>query len=154
MIKAHKRAYLEAMGFDVWVTKPPPPEWDRLVVNSGQGSTLLVSALPEHSASKLGGDIVRAIGGDPVWAWADPQGSSNNPRLEEVVRDGLFTRVIVFGAEMAERLFGPRVPAVVISSAVDVVADIEELATRGTAKQALWGFLKPGSGGTGENTTP
>ena len=154
MIETQKRAYLEAMGFDVWVIQPPPPEWDRLVVNAGQGSTLLVSELPEHCTSKLAGDIVRAIGGDPVWAWPDPEGSSNKPRLEEVVRDGLFTRVVIFGTEMAEHLFGPKVPDIIVSSAVKVVGDIEELATRGTAKQTLWRFLKPGSGGTGGNIAP
>lgn len=154
MIEARKQAYLEAMGFEIWVAKPPPPEWDRLLVRPGQGSTLLVCSSPEQCTSLLGGDINRAIGGDPVWAWPDPAGSPDSPRLEEVVRDGLFTRVIVFGEKAADRMFGSRVPAVVISSAVSVVADIEELAIRGTAKQALWAILQQGSATGGKSIKP
>lgn len=154
MIKPRKQAYLEAMGFDIWVAKPPQPEWDRLIVRPGQGSTLLVCSSSEYCTSILGGDVVRAIGAEPVWAWPDPLGSPDSPRLEEVVRDGLFTRVIVFGEKVAERLFGSRVPAIIISSAVSVAGDIEELAIRGTAKQALWALLKQGSGTSGKNTTP
>lgn len=154
MIEARKQAYLEAMGFDIWVAKPPPPEWDRLLVRPGQGSTLLVCSSAEQCNSVLGGDIARATGADPVWAWPDPAGSPDSPRLEEVVRDGLFTRVIVFGEKTADRMFGSRVPAIIISSAVSVVAGIEELAIRGTAKQALWVILKQGSATAGKSTTP
>lgn len=154
MIEPRRQAYLEAMGFDVWVAKPPPPEWDRLLVRPGQGSTLLVCTAPEQCTSALGEDITRTIGGDPVWAWPDPAGSPDSPRLEEVVRDGLFTRVIVFGKQTSDRLFDSGVPAVIISSAVSVAADIEELAIRGTAKQALWAILKQASGTSGKSTTP
>ena len=154
MIDPRRQAYLEAMGFDVWVAKPPPPEWDRLLVRPGQGSTLLICTGPDQCDSALGEDITRAIGGDPVWAWPDPAGSPDSPRLDDVVRDGLFTRVIVFGEQVSGQLFDSGVPAVIISSAVSVVADIEELATRGTAKQALWATLKQGSGAGGNSTTP
>lgn len=154
MIEARKQAYLEAMGFDIWVAKPPPPEWDRLIVRPGQGSTLLVCSSSEQCASLLGGDITRAIGSDPVWAWPDPAGSQDSPRLEEVVRDGLFTRVIVFGEKAADRMFGSRVPDVIISSVVSVAADIEELEIRGTAKQALWAILQQGSAPSSKDTTP
>ena len=142
MIEAGKRAYLEAMGFDVWVARPPEPELDRLVIGPGQGSTLLLCSAPEHSASKLGGDIARILGGDPVWAWPDPEGSPERPRLEQAVANSLFTQVIVFGEETAHLLFGKDVPDVVVSSAVTVAADFEELATRGTAKQKLWSAVR------------
>jgi hypothetical protein len=149
MIETRKQAYLEAMGFDVWVARPPEPERDRLVVGPGQGSTLLVCSGPEHSASKLGGDIARLLGGDPVWAWPDPEGDAERPRLEQAVKDALFTRVIVFGEQTARLLLGDSVPAVIVSSSVTVAADFEELATRGSAKQNLWtdiraqGLAKP-----------
>ena len=142
MIETRKRAYLEAMGFDVWVSRPPEPEPDRLVVGPGQGSTLLVCSGPEHSSSKLGGDISRILGGAPVWAWPDTEGSAERPSLEQAVTDSLFTRVIVFGAETARLLLGKNVPEVIVSSTVAVAADFEELATRGTAKQELWSLIR------------
>lgn len=148
MIEPRRRAYLEALGFDVWVARPPPPEWDRLVVGPGQGSTLLVCASPEQSASRLAGDIARAVGGDPAWAWPDPEGSSESPGLEDAVKDGLFTRVVVFGESNAKQLFGGEAPAVVFSAQVGLATDIDELATRGTAKQQLWKLLKQDAPGT------
>lgn len=142
MIEARKQAYLEAMGFDVWVARPPQAEQDRLVLGPGQGSTLLVCSASEHTASKLAGDIARVLGGDPVWAWLDPEGNPEQPRLEQAVADSLFTRVIVFGEDTARCLFGKDVPALIVSSSVTVTADFEELATRGTAKQKLWSVIR------------
>lgn len=148
MIEPRKQAYLEAMGFDVWVAKPPAPEPDRLVVGPGQGSTLLVCANPEQCASRLGADIVRAIGGDPVWAWPDPEGTPDSPRLEDVVQDNLYTRVFVFGAKTSERLSGRAAPGIIASATVSVIPDMDELATRGTVKQEFWGLLKQDLTGT------
>lgn len=142
MIEPRKRAYLEAMGFDVWVAKPPEPQRDRLVVGPGQGSTLLVCASPEQCATRLGGDIVRAVGGDPVWAWPDPEGNPDGPRIADAVKDSLFTQVFIFGSETAGLLFGQDAPATIVSAAVEVVADIGELETRGTAKQQFWTSMK------------
>ncbi len=136
------------MGFDVWVARPPAPAGDRLLVGPGQGSTLLVCASPEQSAGRLAGDIARAVGGDPVWAWPDPEGRQESPRLEEAVRDGLFTRVVVFGKDAARQLLGRETPAVLVSARVALAADIDELAIRGTAKQELWSILSRDSGGT------
>ena len=141
MIEARKQAYLEAMGFDVWVARPPQAEQDRLVLGPGQGSTLLVCSASEHTASKLAGDIARVLGGDPVWAWLDPEGNPEQPRLEQAVADSLFTRVIVFGASLAERLFGGAAPAVLLTSSVSVADGLDELAVRGTAKRELWALL-------------
>ncbi|MGD8346475.1 MAG: hypothetical protein PVI83_04475, partial [Lysobacterales bacterium] len=81
MNEARRRAYLEAMGFDVWVQKPPPPLENRLVVGPGRGNTLLICATPELSASKLAADIARAVGGEPAWAWPDPEGRPESPDL-------------------------------------------------------------------------
>ena len=141
MMEARKRAYLQAMGFDVWVARPPAPLRDRLVVGPGQGSTLLVCPAPEDSATKLAADIVRSIGGDPAWAWPDPGGDPGNPDLEQAVAAGMFTRVIVFGDDTAARLFGGERPEVLGSSSIRIAAGLDELATRGTAKLALWRLL-------------
>jgi hypothetical protein len=61
--------------------------------------------------------------------------------LEDAVRDHLFTRVIVFGPSLAERLFGGAAPAVLLSSSVSVAGGLDELAVRGAAKRELWALL-------------
>ena len=141
MTEARRRAYLEALGFDVWVMKPPAPQWDRLVTGAGQGSVLLVCATSAEVASALSTDIARALGGDPVWAWPDPEGNPDTPCLEDAVRDRLFTRVIVFGADLAGRLFGGPAPEVLLSASVSIAGSLDELAVRGSAKRALWALL-------------
>jgi len=153
MIEPQKQAYLEAMGFDIWVARPPEPRWDRLALGPGQGSTLLVCPSPQHTSSRLAGDIARILGGDPVWAWPDPEGSPEMPSLEQAVEDRLFTQVVVFGEKAAARVFGKRVPDHVVSSAVLVAADLDELATRGTAKQALWSFLRQNGPASNESAS-
>lgn len=144
-----RQAYLDALGIDVWVARPPAPERDRLVVGPGQGSTLLVCSAAEESAGRLSGDIARALGAEPVWAWSDPDGQPDSPRLEDAVRNGLFTRVIVFGAPVAERLFGGATPAVLVSSEVSVVPAVEDLAVSGRAKQEFWELVRQGPGESG-----
>ena len=142
MTEARRRAYLEAMGFDVWERKPPPPIENRLVVGPGRGSTLLVCAKPELSASKLAADIARAIGDEPVWAWPDPEGLPHNPDLEQAVRDGLFTRVFIFGEKTRSRLVSADPVEVVASSRVLAVTDLEDIAVRGEAKRRLWQLIR------------
>mgnify|MGYP001554147382 FL=1 len=141
MNEARRRAYLEAMGYDVWVAKPPGPGPVRLVVGPGEGGDLLVCAAPDASGSKLAADIARALGNDPVWAWPDPDDDAARPTVDEAVADRLFTRLLVFGEELAHALFGPKAPDVLRSSAVRIVPGMDELAVRGSAKQALWRLI-------------
>jgi hypothetical protein len=148
MTETRRRAYLEAMDIDLWVRRPPPPEPDRLLLAAGKGSTLLVCASDEDRATPLAADIARAVGGDPNWAWPDPEGRAESPKLSQAIEDRLVTRVVVFGRPTAERLFGSEVPDVVVSATVSVAADFEELAIRGTAKQSLWALLQAAEGGT------
>ncbi len=145
MTEARRRAYLEAMGYDVWVARPPGPGPARLVVGPGVGGDLLVCASPDESSGKLAADISRALGGDPSWAWPDPNGENGGPTVEEAVADRLFTHLIVFGAELANALFGAQPPDVLGSSAVRVAPALDELAVRGTAKCAFWRLIGGGS---------
>lgn len=147
MIDPRKQAYLEAMGFDVWVARSSPATRDRLALAPGQGSTLLVCARAGDRETALAADIARAVGDDPSWGWPDPAGLPDAPTLEQAIGNGLITRVVVFGRETARQLLGADVPAVLKSSEVAVVADLDELATHGTAKQALWKLLDPGEAG-------
>lgn len=143
-IEARQRAYLEAMGFDVWLAKPPPPDWSRLVIGPGEGSTLLVCESPQASSTTMAGDITRALGNDPAWAWPDPDPTAGTP-LEEAIGNRLFTRLIVFGEDLAVKMFGGDVPSVMVSSSISVAPGLDELVVRGTAKQTLWRIIASGA---------
>ena len=51
MIESQRRAYLDAMGLDVWSIKPPQPEFDRLIFQPGEGSTLLICDAPRSNGN-------------------------------------------------------------------------------------------------------
>lgn len=153
MIEARRRAYLEAMGFDVWVARSPAQSMAQpmsqpglLVVGPGQGSTLLVCAAAAETASKFAADLTRALGGDPAWAWPDRDGRGDGGGeslgLEAAIGARLITRVVIFGADTARWLFDGAVPEVVASAAVLTLDGLEELAVRGAAKRALWQRLQ------------
>jgi len=141
-----RRAYLEAMGLDVWVARPPRPQRDRLLVCPGQGSTLLICQSAEESVTKLAGDIARALGQQLVWAWPDEAGMPDSPTVEQAVVQQLFTRIIVFGPALANQLFKGDIPQVLVSSMVSVTSGLDELAVNGTVKQAFWISLRRWSG--------
>jgi len=138
VIESQRRAYLDAMGFDLWSTKPPEPEFDRLLFQPGEGSTLLICDAPEATATRIAGDIVRALAGGVVWAWPDPEGSPQNPTLEQAVGQYLFTRVVLFGSGLARQVFRGDAPLVMGSASITVSDGLDELAVRGNAKQIFW----------------
>ena len=150
MNEARRRAYLEAMGFDVWVSKHAAVAAGaeaeagpaRLVIGPGAGSMLLVCPGPETIAGRLAADIVRAVGNDPVWAWPDPDAGTQGPTLAEAVADRLFTRLVVFGDSLAATLFGGSTPEVLGSSAVGVAPGLDDLDARPEARRALWRLIR------------
>jgi DNA polymerase III psi subunit len=141
MTEARRRAYLEAMGFDVWLQRPPAAERDRLIVGPGGGSTLMVCAQAEETSGKLAGDIVRAIGGDPTWAWPESEGDAAGVRLPDAVEERLFTRIVIFGQPLANRLLGGDPPATLSSAVIGVAPGLAELADSPAAKRAFWKLL-------------
>lgn len=143
MTESRRRAYLDAMGFELWAVKPPAPEHDRLLFQPGEGATLLICDGPEATASRIASDIARALDGDAVWAWPDPEGRPDSPTLEEAVGQRLFTRVVLFGAALERLLFRGGPPPVIASAAVSRCGALDEIAVRGSAKQALWERLNP-----------
>lgn len=138
MIESQRVAYLEALGFDVWKAKPAEPDFNRLVLQPGEGGTLLICELPDATASRIAADISRALVGDAVWAWPDPESARELPRLEDAVSQQLFTRVVVFGKNLQQHLFKGEVPAVVGSAGIILAERLEDLAVQGRAKRALW----------------
>lgn len=138
MMEARRRAYLQAMGLDVWTIKPPPPSLDRLVLQPGNGRTLLICQAPEETAHRLAGDIARAMDQDVVWAWPDPGGREESASLKEAIGQHLFTRVVVFGPALANRVCTGEAPEVIGSASILVTGAVGELAVSGSAKQAFW----------------
>jgi hypothetical protein len=143
MRESRRRAYLDAMGFDVWSVKPPEPVLDRLLVRPGKGSLLLICDAPESTATRFAGDIARAFAGEVVWAWPDLEGNLENPTLEQAISDGLFTRVVFFGPALGRQVLKRDVPDVIGSASLTISEDLGELAVRGDAKKALWKCLSP-----------
>jgi hypothetical protein len=138
MIESRRRAYLEAIGLDVWSIKPPEPEFDRLLFQPGSGSTLLICDSPDATATRIAGDISRALGGEVVWAWPDPEGDPQSLTLEQAVDQYLFTRVVLFGTGLGRRMFRSGAPLVAGSAGVTVTDKLDELAVRGSTKQVFW----------------
>jgi len=138
MIEARRRAYLEALGFDVWLARSAAPEPGSLTVGPGNGSTLLVCGEAAESTTELAMDLGRAFGGEPAWAWLEPTDEAGGQVLGEVISSRLMTRVVLFGAETARRLFQGNAPAMVGSAEIAVVPDLRELAVSGSARQSLW----------------
>ena len=141
MIEARRRAYLEALGLDVWVPRPPPPQRGRILLGADPAGTLLICAAPGDSATKFAGDVVRALGGQASWAWPDT-GGGEGVELAEAVAGHLITRIVLFGPEPARWLFPSDVPEVLGTAAVTVAPDLEELAVRGQAKHSLWRTMR------------
>lgn len=142
MIEIQRRAYLEAMGIGVWINKSAAPDADRWVVGPGSGSTLLLCRTAEESGTRLAADIGRSLGGDPVWAWPDPEGRQEHPSLKDTIEQYLFTQVLLFGPALAGRVFKGSVPEALGSASVQVTADLDELAVDGVARRKLWQCLR------------
>jgi DNA polymerase III psi subunit len=138
MNESRRRAYLDAMGLDVWLMKPPETEKNRLMISRGEGSTLLICNSAGESSTRLAGDIARTMGGDPVWAWPDPDGRQDCPTLQQAVSQFLFTRVVLFGSSLGQSLFDTQVPEVLASAGILVTASLDELAVNSSARQKLW----------------
>jgi hypothetical protein len=172
--EARRRAYLEALGFDVWVARSAAPgggaqpaasfdapleasfdaladhQHGRIQVGSGRGSTLLVCSSAADSASKFAADVVRALGGDPAWAWPirdlgrgmGPGAGGDHPTLEAAIGARLITRVLVFGDDTVRWLFQGEIPPVVGSATVTPLAGLGEISRHAAAKRALWRCLQ------------
>ena len=141
MIEAQRRAYLEALGLDVWVTRPPAREGGSLAVSGGRGSTLLVCAASADCLTDIAADVARALGGDPVWAWLDPRPEEGGERLEHVITQRLITRVLLLGAATERSLFQGSAPAIVGTATVSVAPALDDLAASASVRKSFWQLL-------------
>ena len=149
MIEARRRAYLEALGFDVWIARPPAPEPGRLGVSAGRGSTLLICRCAADCTAALASDLARALGGDPVWSWLDPAADDETEFLADIVSSRLITRVLLVGRDAARSLFQGAPPAMLGSAEIVEVPGLEELAISASARKALWRRLQNAAGAGG-----
>lgn len=148
MIEARRRAYLEAMGLDVWLPRRAAAEGQAtglLRLGPGEGSTLVVCAEAAESAGKFAGDLARALGAEPVWAWPDRDGGGDGVSLPDIIDSRLITRVLLLGGTTIGWLFPDKVPVTVGSAAIARVAAMDELTLSGSAKQNLWHCMRPGA---------
>lgn len=150
MIESQRRAYLEALDITVWLQKPVvdnsiQANADRLTLEAGSGSTLLLCRDAGEKAAPVASDIYRYLGDDAVWGWPDSEQNPSNPSVGEAIDQRLFTRVVIFGELLAERLFDDAVPSILRSAQVVVCADLDELALAGACRKSLWRLLTDSS---------
>ena len=141
MIEARRRAYLEALGLDVWLTRPTVEERGCLAVNDGRGSTLLVCPSSADCLTDIAADVARALGGDPVWAWLDPPPAEGGERLEHIITHRLITRVLLLGLSAERSLFQGDAPGIVGSATVSVAPSLDDLASSASARKSFWDLL-------------
>ena len=138
MIELRRRAYLDALGIDVWLSKPAEADRNRLLFSPGKGDTLLVCSSTESSITRLASDISRAVGGEVIWAWPDPEGRKESPTIAEAVGQFLFTRIVIFGSNLERQICSNEPPEFGASTRVLTAPDLNELAERGTARRLFW----------------
>lgn len=153
MIESRQHAYLEAMGVPVWCLREKTaietavvpetvapetvaPASQLLKLGPGKGGILLICAADTESASKLANDIGRALGKVPVWSWPGEGEDAVEPTT--AVDENLFTMIAVFGAELAENIFGSELPKNVNSANLVLLPSMHELETQAQARQSLW----------------
>ena len=141
MIESQRRAYLEAMDINVWLGKPVPTDSDRLMIGPGSGSTLLLCRGADESATRMAADISRFLGDGLVWAWPDPGESPESPSLKNAIDTYLFTRIVVFGQSVAQKLFGGQVPRAQGSARIILAPDLKVVETSAGARRELWLML-------------
>jgi DNA polymerase III psi subunit len=142
VIEQQRLAYLKALDIAVWLPRTQQPSNEAhclpccVRLGPGTGETLVVCDRPDQSSGSLASDIVRSLGGVPVWAWLDD--SASGLSLAEAVQDRLFTGLIVFGHGLAERLLGDAIPERLGPARVLVTDDIDTLGRSAGARRELW----------------
>lgn len=141
MTEARRRAYLEAMGIDVWLARPDPEDALRLhcpADSNGQGGILLICERPDLPGSRLAEDLCRALGGRVNWSWPAGDMEPGSSTLNELIDERLFTEVFLLGRDLPSAL-GCRAESHVQGSArVWPAPSLDELAESPQARKALW----------------
>ena len=141
-----QQAYLEAMDIAVWSLRQPAfPETGtvkdhvQLKLSPGNAGSLLICAADADSAGRLANDISRTLGRAPVWAW--PSDDTGTVDLPCAVDDNLFTKVAIFGEELAMQLFEGELPAHLNSAKLVLLPSMRDIETLAKARRTLWATL-------------
>ena len=141
-----QQAYLEAMDIAVWsLRQPASPETGtvknhlQLKLSPGNAGSLLICAVDADSAGRLANDISRTLGRAPVWAW--PSDDTGTVDLPCAVDDNLFTKVAIFGEELAMQLFEGELPAHLNSAKLVLLPSMRDIETLAKARRTLWATL-------------
>jgi len=141
-----QQAYLQAMDIPVWKLRTPAAAAASnalLKLGPGSGGVLLVCGADHETAGRLANDIVRALGGSPVWAW--PVAEEDAVGLDKAVEEHLFTKVAFFGKEVASRFFDGEPPAHIRSAQLIMLPAMQDIQADAGARRALWaGFCRSG----------
>lgn len=146
---ARRLAYLDAMGIDVWrprrepLAAAPIDAMPGFVLGDGDGDILCIAGSAAEAGLKLASDISRAMRNPPVWAWPvrDAEGEGEGMKLVSAIAERLFTRVLVFGQDLAGAVLGESAPEVISGARVHVVPGLERLAGDQDAKRILWAVM-------------
>ena len=142
-----QQAYLEAMDVAVWsLRQPASPETGtvknndvQLKLSPGNTGSLLICAADSDSAGRLANDISRTLGRAPVWAW--PSDDTGTVDLPGAVDDNLFTKVAIFGEELAMQLFEGELPAHLNSAKLVLLPSMRDIQALAEARRTLWATL-------------
>lgn len=145
MNEARRQAYLEAMGFDVWLARPAAPEACRLRCASERTDDAKILAICERedqAGTRMAQDIARAFNDELAWAWPETgpvsDSSGESFGLAELVDEKLYTGVVIFGRELP-RLLGCKAGAGIVGSArVQVATSLDELEVSPAARREFW----------------
>ena len=147
---ARRLAYLDAMGIEVWQPRRAQaqagdgaPAEAAIVLGEGDGSILCIADSAGLAGLKLAADISRAMRSPPVWAWPVDQddADSESTTVETAIAERLFTRILVFGEGLAERLFPSGTPEIVGAARVHLVPGLARLGEDRQAKRILWQMM-------------
>jgi DNA polymerase III psi subunit len=151
MIDSNRLAYLDAMGIEAWVARPPPPAPELICLGPSAGSVLLICDETDMTSTPLATDIVRYLGSTVTWGWpltalqsAGSGEGHGEPRttdpmtLEQAITEHLFTRVVFFGQKLHQQMLGLRSPATLGAARIIVSADLRTLGIDARAKRDLW----------------
>jgi hypothetical protein len=144
-MEAGQLAYLEALEIPVWVRKElaaQTPELAPIGLKLGPGASevLLVCGGIDEPAKRIATDIARSLSVEPVWAWPESEGDTQD--LNSLVAEQLFTSVIVFGDPLVTQLFNSQLPETVASARLLQAATLEQLASSPDARRSLWNVIR------------
>jgi hypothetical protein len=105
---------------------------------------------------KLAADISKAMRHPPLWGWPVNGGNDGEQlvTIENAVAEKLLTRVLVFGEDLADVVFGRDIPDFIGTARLHVVPGLDRLARDQEAKRTLWKLmLEQGIAASGASKT-